>query len=104
MSDYDSIRSGLEALGTEARGVIARANQEIAQSDRLLSLASAVRWLATHNIHVHKNTIRHWCLSGRIQAVRRAPGPRFGGGKRAEILIPLETLVKIAACPVCGSR
>lgn len=103
MSDYDSIRSGLEALGKEAHGVIARANQEIAAGDQLLSVAQAVRYLADHNQIVHENTVRNWYRSGRIQIVRgklehdkRVRGP--------QVLIPLSTLAKIAACPFCGSR
>lgn len=69
-----------------------------------VSVPGAVRWLAAHGINVHQNTVRHWYHSGRIQVVRRPLQAAERRGRRAEILIPLETLQKIAACPYCSAR
>ena len=72
-------------------------------TDGLLSITSSVRWLAVHGINVHQNTIRHWVKVGRVQAVRREQGTTRRG-RRSEILIPLDTLAKMAACPFCSAR
>lgn len=90
-------------MTSDASDVFANANRAIAEADRLLSIASSVRWLAVHGINVHQNTVRHWVKSGRVQAVRREKAP-CRNGRRPEILIPLDTLAKMAACPFCSAR
>jgi hypothetical protein len=92
-------------VSDDAGGVIERANQErLVAGDTLLTIAKSVVWLAHHGIDVHENTVRHWCKSGRITVVRRQAQGKRGGGKRPEILIALETLTRMAACPYCTGR
>jgi hypothetical protein len=69
-----------------------------------VSVTGAVRWLAARGIKVHQNTVRHWYQSGRIQVRRRTPQPTDQRGRRAEILIPVDTLRKMTECPYCASR
>jgi len=78
-----------------ARVVLAHAARDLQQADRALSIAASVRWLAKRHIHVHPNTVRHWCDRGAV------PHVKIGANRRA---IPLSALEHIAACPLCTSR
>lgn len=72
-------------------------------SGRVVSVSSAVRWLAVRGVAVHENTVRHWIRRGHLTPQRREPGATRRG-RRAEILIPLESLERIVACPCCSHR
>jgi hypothetical protein len=69
-----------------------------------VSVTGAVRWLAAHGIQVHQNTVRHWYQSGRIQVVRRTPEATDTRRRRAQVLIPVDTLARMAQCPYCSAR
>lgn len=93
------------AASTGAAVDDARAAALLAAGEKLLSVSNAVRWLELHGVSVHENTVRHWYKSGRIQIVRRSEAHTGKhGGRRAEVLIALETLERIACCPFCASR
>lgn len=82
-------------MNPEIARTLAEADQALADADALLTVTETVQYLAEHRIAVHRNTVRHWIHTGRIQAQRR-PGGSF--------LIPRQLLEHMVACPYCRSR
>ncbi len=79
-----------------ADDALASASQEIAQAEKLLTIAMTVRWLAKRGVIVGRNTVRHWCDRGAVPWVRLQ--------RKHQRAIPLTTLEHIAACPLCLHR
>lgn len=61
----------------------------------LFSVRGAAIWLQQHGVSVHENTVRHWVKTQRIPV---QPRPKRG------VLIAVQHLEHIVACPLCSHR
>lgn len=61
----------------------------------LFSVRGAAVWLQAHGVSVHENTVRHWVKTDKLRGL---PRPKRG------VLIAVEDLQHIVACPLCRHR